>query len=395
MKIIRASQVLSMADSHPNVITDGAVAIENGKVVRVGKWKEMQHQVPSGADIIDCSGQTVLPGLIDCHTHVVPIPGLGNQTGQQCKPVAQQILQAVNNVRKDLKAGTTTMRLMGEEEFIDISLRGAIDQGVVAGPRLLCAGIHITASNGHGRAITCADGVDEVRKLARQNFKAGADLLKIYGTGGVSTAGTNPNLCFYSLEEFRAAAEEAHRVGKRLAVHAHGGRAVELALQAGSDTIEHGSLFTDKEIELIMKYDRYVVCTFAVLYHPEGIEKGDKNNPAIMEKVYRARETVMGTWSKIIHSGAKFAAGTDSMHGLLPFELEKLVECGASPYQAVQAVTRAAADVCGLQDRGTLEHGKLADLIAVEGDPLKDIKTMYQVRLVIKGGERYDQISLV
>jgi imidazolonepropionase-like amidohydrolase len=328
-----------------------------------------------------------MPGLIDCHSHASIVPGLGDQLGQLCRGPVPQALAATANLRADLAAGTTTMRIMGEEHFLDIEVRDAIEAGVIAGPRLLVAGRGLAANNGHGRALASYDGVDEVRRGARENLRRGANHVKIFVTGGVSSPGAMSTSSAYTREEIRAAVEEAHRAGTYAAAHAHGGAGLRLAVEEGVGTIEHGLLAGDEDIALMIERRVWLICTFSIFMHPTGIEQGDGQRSVIMDKVRGARRVAAETFPRHLASGIRFACGTDSMHGLMPVELETLVRFGVSPRDALLAGTRWGAEACRIDDQvGTLVPGKRADLIAVDGDPLKDIQAMRRVSLVMKDG---------
>ena len=332
-----------------------------------------------------------MPGLVDAHSHISIVPGQGDQIGQLRRPPVPQALQATANLRRDLAAGTTTMRVMAEEHFLDVEVREAIQAGVIPGPRLLCATRGITASNGHGRALSSFDGVDAVRRGVRENFARGADHVKLFATGGVSSAATTLNAPGYSREEIRAAVEEAERAGKYAAAHAHGGVGLRIAVEEGVATIEHGALATDEDVALMIDRRAWLVCTLSILFHPDGIERGDASRPAIMEKVRWARGVVSERFPRILKSGVRFAVGTDSMHGQMAFELETLVRFGVPPREALLAATRCGAEACRVErEVGTLEPGKRGDLIAVEGDPLRDIAAMRRVVFVMTDGVVYD-----
>lgn len=373
------------ADPQPDhvVLVDGQVIAASGPRDRVA--------IPPDAEVIDLTSCFVMPGLVDAHSHASIVPGLGNQPGQLREPAERQLIRAVVNLRRDLRAGTTTMRVMAEEYFLDILLREAVEAGQIPGPRLLVAGRGLTASNGHGRGLSAFDGPDEVRRGARQNLAAGADFLKIFATGGVSSGRSGLDYAVYSREEVRAAVEEAERVGTYVAAHAHGGKGLRLALEEGVRTVEHGALIGDEDIDLMLKKGAWLVSTQAVLFHSTGIEQGDATRPEIMAKLTHARQVVTKGFPKVLRSGIPLAIGTDSMHGLMAFELEKLVEFGMSPKDALVAATRRGAEVCRVADKvGTLEVGKLADVVAVRGNPLQDIRAMYDVVFVMKAGRRYD-----
>jgi imidazolonepropionase-like amidohydrolase len=383
---ICGTQLITGSGADP--IPDGAVTIEGDRIAQVGPLRALH--LSADTELIKVTG-TVLPGFVNAHTHCSIIPALGDQTGQMRQGPLPSGFRAVGNMRRELHAGVTTARIMGEEHYLDIEMRRAIDGGLIPGPRLLCSGLHLTSSHGHGRALTTTDGVDAVRQRVRQNIAQGCDWIKLFITGGVSSVGASLEAYTYTREEIRAACEEAHRAGRKVAAHAHGGPGVRVALEEGVDTIEHGALLTAADVALMKQLDRFLVCTFAIAYHPDGIEKTDRANPAIWNKVVVLREEVAVRFREILRSGLRYAVGTDSMHGLLWFEIATLVRFGVAPMAAIRAGTAWAADACGVGDRvGTLEPGKLADVIAVEGDPLQDIDALRRVQLVVKGGRRYD-----
>jgi imidazolonepropionase-like amidohydrolase len=271
-------------------VRDAVVIVDDGRIIAAGP--AASTPAPAGADTVDLRDRFVMPGLVDAHSHISIVPGAGDQIGQLRQPPVPQALRASANLRRDLAAGTTTMRVMAEENFLDVQVRDAIEAGVIPGPRLLCATRGITASNGHGRAHSAFDGVDEIRRGVRENFQRGADHVKLFATGGVSSAGTALENAVYSREEIRAAVEEARRVGKYAAAHAHGGLGLRLAVEEGVATIEHGVLATDDDVRLMNERGVWLVCTFSIFMHPAGIEQGDGKNRAIMDKVRWARQVV-------------------------------------------------------------------------------------------------------
>jgi imidazolonepropionase-like amidohydrolase len=387
---IKAQRVLDGTGRPP--VERAVVLIENGRIKAVGR--EADVAVPPGAEIIDCSAQTVLPAFVDAHSHASIVPGLGDQIGQLREPPVPQLLRAVRNLRTDLRSGVTTMRVVGEEHFIDIDLRQAIAEGRLPGPRLVVATRPITARNGHGAALTFSDGADEIRRNIRENIARGADLIKLFMTGGVSSKGTAARWYAYSRHEIELAVDEAHRNNKPVAVHAHGGPGVRICLEAGVDTIEHGKLCEMDDLVEMRRRGIWLVTNNAVSGHPDGIEKGDAHVPAIMAKLRESREKSRENFSAVLESGVNWALGTDSMHGLMWWEIAKVVEWGADPYDALRAATQRAAQAIGLADQlGTLEPGKLADVIGVDGNPLTDAACLERVTLVVQGGRRRETLS--
>ena len=247
--VIRCGTLFDGTGAPP--IRDGLVVVDGSRITAVGPAAAVS--APPGAAVTDASARFVMPGMVDAHSHISLVPGKGDQMGQMREPPAPQALRATANLRRDLAAGTTTMRVMAEEHFLDVDVRDAIEAGIIAGPRLLCATRGITASNGHGRALSAFDGVDAIRRGVRENFQHGADHVKLFATGGVSSVATTLNASGYSREEIRAAVEEAERVGKYAAAHAHGGPGLRLSVEEGVSTIELGALATDDDIALMIE----------------------------------------------------------------------------------------------------------------------------------------------
>jgi imidazolonepropionase-like amidohydrolase len=356
-------------------------------VVEDGRIAAIEKQRPdSVGEIIELDDATILPGLVDAHTHVSIVPGDGDQIGQLRLPAEVQLAAARRNVARDLASGVTTMRVMGQELDVDFRLKDEIERDLTAGPALVCAGVQIAREGQHGHAITGVRLVEDIQRIARQNLAKGAGVIKIFATGGVSTSGTAQDACPFSIDEIRAAADVAHAGGVKLAAHAHGGEGARRAIEGGVDTIEHGASLDASLIHTMLERGRAVVGTFSILFHPDGIERGDGGNAAIMAKVRAARGTVADSWRAIVAAGVRVALGTDSMHGCLPFDVAKLVEFGARPLDALRAATAVGADVCDLPDRGRLAPGLRADLLAVRGNPLLDIGSLDHPLLVVRGG---------
>lgn len=381
--LVKSKAIIDGISKEP--IVNGCMLIEGKEIISVGKQADFGSL--EGIMVEDLTEYFIMPGLIDCHTHLSIVPGLGDQIGQLKMPGSRNILRSLPNLKKSLFSGVTTMRIMGEEHFIDIEIKNAIEEGLIEGPRLLASGKGIVATNGHGAALTLSDGEEEIRKHIRQNLANGADQIKLFVTGGISSSGKGLDFCGYTAGEIAVAVEEAERMGTYCAAHAHGGRGVDLCIQEGVRTIEHGAMVTEKQVEAMIKKQMWLIGTFSILFHPEGIEKSDFRDSSIKEKVLRAREAEAEVFSMVVNSGVNLALGTDSMHGLMHYEASRLVDFGASNWQAMQAMTKHAAEACRIDDRlGTIESGKLADFIALKKNPLIDIGALEKVDIVYKEG---------
>jgi imidazolonepropionase-like amidohydrolase len=301
-----------------------------------------------------------------------------------------------------LETGFTTVRNVGAPGFSDVALRDAINFGDVPGPRMLVSGPPLSITGGHGdqnllepsfqyTSDGVANGVPGVMEKVRENIKYGADLIKFMASGGVLSEGDDPQAEQYSPEEMRAIITEAHRLGRKVATHAHGAQAIKDAVLAGVDSIEHGSYIDEEGIQLMKQHGTYLVPT---LYLDDWLLENYPQTGMTENMLAKAREVIPAAQKNIaraFHKGVKVAFGTDAAvypHGLNAHEFAAMVKLGLSPLQAIQAGTLNAADLLGWPDRiGTLESGKFADLIAVDGDPLQDVTVLEHVRFVMKGGE--------
>jgi imidazolonepropionase-like amidohydrolase len=358
--------------------------IEDRRILTAAPHEELEGRQD---EVLDLGDAIVLPGFVDAHTHITIRPGEGDQHGQLQAPPVWQALRGVENVRRMAHSGVTTARVMGEIAGIDVAFKNAIDGGEILGPRLRVATRALSASNGHGAALGTADGPDGLRLAVRENLRDGADHIKIFVTGGVSSTGADIDAYYYSGEEIRVVVQEAHRAGVTVAAHAHGGEGVDLCVEEGVDSIEHGGLLTLKNVEAMAARGTWLVLTNAIAFHPAGIESGDAGNSSIIDRMRKVRASIEEAFDRIKTSGLRFALGTDSMHGLFGYEMEWLVEHGVEPERAIIAATRNGAEVLRATDEiGTLETGKYADFTAVAGNPLEDIRAVYEVVAVAKEG---------
>src|SRR5271156_5129887 len=392
--VVRAGRLLDVKTG--KTLSNQTIVIQGDKIASVGS----DAQIPAGAQVVDLSNATVLPGLIDAHTHITYTPNFGYS--RLAISVPRQALNGARNARITLDAGFTTIRNVGATDFTDVALRDAINAGDVPGPRMLVSGPALSITGGHCddnmlpfewhvQAEGVADGIAGVQHKTRENIKYGADLIKICATGGVLSHGDNPQASQYTLEELKAIVADAHRLGRKVAAHAHGAQGILWASEAGVDSIEHGSYIDDAAIAEMKKNGTYLVPTLYLadwflenaerLHVPaEMIAKGREVMPAARKNVARA-----------FAAGVKVGFGTDAAvypHGLNAHEFAVMVKLGLTPLQAIQAATVNDADLLGWSDKvGTIEPGKWADLVAVDGDPLADVTTLERVKFVMKGGE--------
>ena len=392
--VIRAGRLLDVKTG--KTLTNQTIVIQGDKIASVGA----DAQIPAGAHVIDLSNATVLPGLIDAHTHLTMNPNFGYS--MLANSVARQALIGAHNARVTLEAGFTTVRNVGAFNYSDVALRDAINAGDVPGPRMLVSGPPLSITGGHcdnnllpfedhATNPGVADGVEAVQHKTREIIKYGADLIKICATGGVLSHGDNPQASQYTREEMKAIVADAHRLGRKVAAHAHGAQGIVWASESGVDSIEHGSYIDDAGIAEMKKDGTYLVPTLYLMdWFFENAEK--IGTPA--ELIAKGREVMPAARKNVARAfaaGVKVGFGTDAAvypHGLNAHEFAVMVKLGLSPLAAIQAATVNDADLLGWSDKiGTIEAGKWADMIAVDGDPLADVTTLERVKFVMKGGE--------
>jgi len=369
-----------------------AVAVEGDRIAWIGPAAQAPAFAPES--VVDGGGRSLLPGMINCHVHLCN-DGAADLFGQVLNdsiPIAT--IRSVLNARLTLRAGITTVRDCGAANQIAIEIGKAVDRGLIEGPRVRAAGRVVTMTGGHGHFIGReADGADEVRKAVRAEIKGGANFIKVMATGGVLTPGVDPTQTAFSIEEMKAAVEEAHKAGKPAASHAIGNGGIKNALKAGIDSVEHGFYLDDEAINLALKQESFLVPTLI------AVDQIVNNGPSggIPDWVVRKAAGESGhhreSFVMAVKSGVKIAAGTDAgtpfnPHGDLALELAKMVEFGLPPMLALVAATSNAARLLRMQDQiGSVEKGKVADLILVDGDPLQDIGVMRRPSFVMKSGQ--------
>lgn len=374
------------------VQTPGRVLVSDGRISAVGP----QVSAPPDVPVVDCGDATLLPGLIDCHVHLHWNGSPDPQAISAAERYELAVLRAARHAHDTLLAGVTTVRDVGSPGNAALSARDAITAGVLPGCRVLAAGNPVVMTGGHihfmGRE---ADGPDEVRKAVREQLKKGVDLVKLIASGGVYTRGEEPGSPQFTVAELRAAVEEAHDAGRRVAAHAEGNVGIGNALAAGVDSIEHGNFLDERQVALMAERGTFLVPTIAPFYLMA--EHGDELGipPFAVEKAKKVVDGSFRSFRLALEAGVRIAAGTDAgspglVHSYLADEMALMVQAGQRPIQAIIAATSLAAVNCAIDnDYGTLAVGKAADLIAVAGDPSRDIAALKQVCLVLKDGVAY------
>jgi imidazolonepropionase-like amidohydrolase len=382
------------------LLSPAMVRIEGNRIAAVGS----RLDVPAGAQVLDLGSATLLPGLIDLHTHLTDRFGVHWEEALTTTTPPEAALWGAKNALETLRAGFTTCRDMGPTwPYVDVALRNAIEAGAVPGPRLVVAGNYVSSTGGAGDARqfspyvdvllvrNLADGPDEVAKAVRTNFKHGADFVKILATGAVLSKGIPPTSQQYSDAEIQAALTEAERWGRQVAAHAHGAAGIKAAIRAGVRTVDHGSYLDDEAVALLKASNRR---TFYVptLYTSEAIlsPSGAHIPESEVERERQIREVQNEGFRRALKAGLPIGFATDSgvvPHGQNARELAVRVRLGETPMAALVSATSLNAEILGWSDRvGALEAGKLADLIAVDGDPLTDVAELERVRFVMKDG---------
>ncbi len=380
------------------VLDNQIILITGDKITAVGA--QGQVSIPSGAHRIDLGADTVLPGLIDSHVHLTSNPSEEGYNGLAVT-TSREAINGVANARRTLEAGFTTVRNVGAGGFSDVALRDAINEGEIEGPRMLVSGPALGATGGHAdenllpfeyhrSSEGAADGPWALRSKVRQNAKYGADLIKFMSTGGVLSHGDSVGGQQLTQDEMNAIVDEAHMWGRKVAVHAHGAAGIKGAIIAGADSIEHASLIDDEGIKLAKAHGTYLSMD---IYNDDFIlAEGEKMGiePASMDKERSIGKLQRENFEKAFKAGAKMAFGTDAgvyPHGDNAKQFAVMVRYGMTPMQAIQAATIADADLLGLGDKvGRIAPGFYADLIAVDADPIKDVKALEKVSFVMKSG---------
>lgn len=406
--VLKAARVIDGTGAAP--INNGVIVLLDDKVMAVGTASSVR--IPSGAKVIDLGDATLMPGFIDGHTHIIGRT-LGDPEATASRfrdPDSFGILLGARNAERTLMAGFTTIRNLGAGNFDDLTLKRAINEGWTVGPRIFGAGHSLGITGGHcddngfkpGAADGdfrngIADGVDQVRAAVRYQIKYGADLIKTCATAGVLSEGTAAvGTTQYTFEELKAMVDEARKAGRKVTAHAHGAEGIKVATRAGVASIEHGSFLDEEGAKLMAANGTYLVPTLVAGEGVERLAKGGVLRGLRAEKALSAAAAMRNSLKIAVASGVPIAFGTDAgvvPHGSNGHEFTLMVEWGGmSPMNAIVAATLNGAKLLGIEDRlGTLAVGKLADIVAVPGNPLTDIKRMENVTFVMKNGAVYKQ----
>jgi imidazolonepropionase-like amidohydrolase len=403
---IRAGRLMDVEAGR--LLTNQVILVRGGKIEAVGE----NLAIPAGASVIDLSKMTVLPGLIDCHTHLADGAHDDNADpmSQLKRTASQVVLESLPNARVTLESGFTTVRDVGVYRALnDIALRDAINHGYIVGPRMFVAGAYITITGGAGAMTGFAPDIQlpwdlrygeanspwEVRQKVRLLAHNGVDHIKVLATGAVLTHGSNPNSSEFTPEELRAAVEEAKNFGLRVEAHAHASEGIKNAIRAGVASVEHATLIDDEGIALAKQHGTYLDMD---IYDEECIQEAGKNSkiPAdFLEHDRNLGEAHRQNFTKALRAGVKMSFGTDAgvcPYGIAARQFAFMVKYGMTPMQAIQSATSNAADLLGKSDLlGSVKPGKYADIIAVTGDPLADIHVLEHVNFVMKEGKIYKQ----
>lgn len=401
-QIIKGGKLIYGSDKEP--LNDAVIVIKNNKIVDIGRKEEIN--LPSGENvkIYDAKDKTIMPGLIDAHTHLQLVPD-ENELDVLQKTTPYKTLQTRCNAVSTLKAGFTTVRDLGAENLVDLAVRDAVNDGLSLGPRILASGYKVIPTGAdfqiypprvsiEGRETM--DSPAEIRKHIRKLVAMGVDQIKVMTSGRTFRKSSSPDAQTFSLEEMKTAVDEAHNHSKKVSAHAHGSKGVKLALKSGCDTIEHGTELDREDIEFMIDNDIFLIPTFSYGKKVERLKSKSGLPNYIIKKTLKSRNKRLDSFKKALDAGVKIAMGSDSgmpfvYHGTNAFELTEFINAGMSEFDAIITATSNAASALGIEEKtGSIEKGKLADIILVKGDPLEDISVLTErdnIKTIFKEGK--------
>jgi imidazolonepropionase-like amidohydrolase len=425
MAVARALTARRLIDgTGKEAITDAVVLVEGEHITAVGP--RASTPIPEGAAVTDLGDRTLLPGFIDAHTHITINPGLTGIIGQLeglNEVSTRQVLRGARNLRLDLASGVTTMRIVGEVPYNDVTIRDAINDGYIVGPRLLISGRAITSSNGHGSRVGAwiVDGADEMRRVVREQLRMGCDFTKLIVTGRQYVRNAKEYLGFTEAE-IAAAVDETHRVNRKIGAHLRADldTGLRLCLQLGLDLTDHVFPTDNESMDLFLTSGATAVPTYTIglqtsvdwdvlrgksiadrlaqirMLDEQRLSQREFNDTAVEARITWLRDHAAQDFRRAAAAGVPYCMGTDSMHGLFAYEMEILTRWGMPAMDAIVAGTLGGAKAIGLEDEtGSLTAGKLADIVAVDGDPLADITALGNVHFVMRAGISYDPATLL
>ena len=365
-------------DGNGNLLENHGVLIEDDRISKVAPCGEFEG---FNGERVDTSGGTLMPGLIDCHVHLVYCGEADPKSHLLNLNPGQIVMNAFENAQNTLNSGVTSIRDLGGRDFLEFAVRDACNLGRQLGPTIKAAGRMICMTGGHGNIFgRIADGPDEVLKAVREQIHAGSDVIKLMATGGIMTPGVNPEDAHYTEEELRVGVKEGHRFNRKCASHAQGAAGILNAVRAGMDSIEHGIFLTEECLESMLKRGTYLVPTLSAVNNIY-LNRNNGIPEFIVEKTLRVRERHHKSIKMFYEAGGKIAMGTDAgtpfnVHGNNSQELQFMTDLGISNSDALRFSTANAADLMGLEDRGQIQEGFFADLLIVSGNPVEDISTV-------------------
>lgn len=384
MIAVFANRLLTGPQLQP--LQDACVLVEGETIAKIMTRQEFLTAGLAGCEVVELGDVTLMPGMIECHNHLALDARLPGHLEMMGESECLHTILALKGLQDDLLSGVTTARCLGDRNYMDVELKKQIRLGRVAGPDLLVSGIGMKSRHGHGYVGLPHSGAEELRRTARENMFRGVDVLKIFVTPGAPVGPGEFIPCFLTLEEIATVVEEAHNLNLPVAAHCIGGKGLDYCVKAGVDVIEHVYSITPEQVELVAKEHKgWIDLTSGIVLDPD---REPYCAQSFVDNLHRVRDYSRQCMARVVQCPEiRWTLGTDANHGLLYREAEYACEMGATPLQALQGLTSAAAEMCRIQDKtGSLTPGLRADLIAVQGDPLENVSVLQNVSFVMKAG---------